>query len=64
MAHIAESNTTVLENLEASARVARNFTRRDEKPTPYVGLCRNCDVRETCLYRNPETIVWFCEEYK
>ena len=30
----------------------------------YKGLCVNCDMRETCAIRKPETGIWHCEEYK
>jgi len=30
----------------------------------YKGLCMNCDTRETCAIRKPETGIWHCEEYK
>ena len=64
MFRTGESNTSVLENLERSARVAERFSRQPDKPAEYLGLCRNCDVRETCQYRRPGSIVWYCEEYR
>lgn len=64
MFHITESNTAVLTNLEASSRVAETFSREVEEPTPRPGLCRNCDVQETCCYARPNTIVLYCEEYR
>ncbi len=30
----------------------------------YKGLCVNCENREDCAIRNPETGVWHCEEYR
>ncbi len=27
------------------------------------GLCGNCAVRETCIYRSLETPIWYCEQY-
>ena len=30
----------------------------------YKGLCVNCDMRESCAIRKPETGIWHCEEYK
>jgi len=30
----------------------------------YKGLCVNCDLRETCAIRKPETGIWHCEEYR
>ena len=31
--------------------------------TKFLGLCSNCDNRETCTYTKPEGGVWRCEEY-
>ncbi|HTS66225.1 MAG TPA: hypothetical protein VMS37_25420 [Verrucomicrobiae bacterium] len=31
--------------------------------TKFLGLCSNCDNRETCVYPKPEGGVWRCEEY-
>jgi hypothetical protein len=59
-----ESNTAVLENLEASSRVAARFMRKREEPVKREGLCCNCEVRETCIYPNTKRAVWFCEEYQ
>jgi hypothetical protein len=30
----------------------------------YKGLCVNCDQRENCAIRRPETGIWHCEEYR
>lgn len=59
-----ESSASVLENLERSARVAAQFCRQPEKISGFTGLCRNCEARELCQYRRPESIVWYCEEYR
>lgn len=64
MSRTGESNTSVLENLERSARVAEMFSRQTGKSTEYLGLCRNCELHETCQYRRPGSIVWYCEEYR
>jgi hypothetical protein len=45
---------------EASAPTAADMRLWDE----YKGLCMNCDTRETCAIRKPETGIWHCEEYK
>jgi hypothetical protein len=31
---------------------------------PFLGLCVNCEDRETCIYPKPEGGVWRCEEYR
>jgi hypothetical protein len=46
--------------LEAPAPTAADMRLWDE----YKGLCVNCDMRETCAIRKPETGIWHCEEYK
>jgi hypothetical protein len=33
-------------------------------PWNLLGLCGNCDNRETCLYPKPEGGIWHCEEYR
>ncbi len=45
---------------EASAPTVEDMNTWDE----YKGLCVNCDMRETCAIRKPETGIWHCEEYK
>ena len=45
---------------EAAAPTAADMRLWDE----YKGLCVNCDMRETCAIRKPETGIWHCEEYK
>ena len=30
----------------------------------YTGLCRNCDLRKTCMLCTPAKIIWHCEEYQ
>lgn len=32
-------------------------------PVRFLGLCSNCDSRETCLYPKPDGGIWRCEEY-
>ena len=29
----------------------------------FLGLCQNCESRETCMYAKPESGVWHCESY-
>ena len=33
-------------------------------PAAPVGLCSNCDNRQTCVFPKPEGGVWHCEEYQ
>jgi len=47
-----ESNTEpVLDSKEAEAKI-------------YMGLCGNCDYRETCTHIKPESGIWHCEDYQ
>jgi hypothetical protein len=59
-----ESNATVLENLEASREVSETFARKSKEPAKPQGLCRNCALADTCLYRRDGQAVWYCEEYQ
>ena len=34
-----------------------------DKPSPYKGLCRTCENRETCTFPKPPDGVWHCEEF-
>jgi hypothetical protein len=46
--------------VEAPAPTLEDMNSWDE----YKGLCVNCDLRETCTIRKPETGIWHCEEYR
>jgi hypothetical protein len=35
-----------------------------EETAPHLGLCMNCDLRDTCTFPKPPGGVWFCGEYK
>jgi hypothetical protein len=35
-----------------------------ENSTAALGLCVDCDNRETCTLRGPGICVWHCEEYR
>jgi DNA-binding NtrC family response regulator len=43
--------------------VPRPSSDNGEHSTKFLGLCSNCDNRETCAYPKPEGGVWRCEEY-
>ena len=40
-----------------------SHTEEDHSGT-YMGLCSNCEKRETCTFPKPESGVWRCEEYQ
>ncbi|MBN2465199.1 hypothetical protein JXD38_06215 [candidate division WOR-3 bacterium] len=50
----------VEEAVDAPAPTLEDMKNWDE----YKGLCVNCELRETCAIRKPETGIWHCEEYK
>ncbi len=41
-----------------------HLTARPREPHRPLGLCSNCDNRETCVLPKPEGGVWRCEEYQ
>jgi hypothetical protein len=41
----------------------RPSSNNGDRSTKFLGLCSNCDNRETCTYPKPEGGVWRCEEY-
>ncbi len=44
---------------------ARDSSHSEEhQPGTYMGLCSNCEKRETCTFPKPESGVWRCEEYE
>lgn len=36
----------------------------NEKPDEKLGLCSNCELRESCKFPKPAGGVWFCGEYQ
>ncbi len=37
---------------------------RETAAAPHLGLCTNCEHRETCTLPRPAGGVWHCEEYR
>ena len=35
-----------------------------QKASSYQGLCRDCELRETCTFPKAEGGVWHCDEYR
>jgi len=35
-----------------------------EESSSLIGLCRDCENRQTCIFPKPEGGVWHCEEYQ
>ena len=36
----------------------------DEDSTKFIGLCSDCEGRQTCTFPKSEGGVWHCEEYR
>jgi hypothetical protein len=45
-------------------RLDRRDSDEEEQPRKVLGLCMNCELRETCRFPKPEGGVWFCAEYQ
>ena len=43
---------------------ATSYFSQESHPGKYMGLCGNCEDRETCIYPKPEGGVWHCAEYR
>ena len=35
-----------------------------EKSTELIGLCSDCESRQSCVFPKPEGGIWHCEEYQ
>ena len=35
----------------------------EEEHPVFVGLCKNCGNRFTCMNAKPDRVIWHCEEY-
>ena len=40
------------------------YVTEDKDSTKFIGLCSDCDNRQTCVFPKPEGGVWHCEEYQ
>jgi len=40
------------------------YAAKDTGSTKFMGLCSNCEDRETCIFPKPEGGIWHCEEYR
>lgn len=71
------SHCTYLRNANSPVWQCEEFEGFECKPTnhkpeisthitnsDFLGLCRNCENRNTCKFPKPEGGVWHCEEYK
>lgn len=44
-------------------RIQEDPSPEKEDTSEFMGLCRNCIHRHTCIYPKPPGGVWHCEEY-
>ena len=42
----------------------KNFTEETPKKEVYTGLCKNCNKRVNCVFINPSSVIWHCNEYE
>ncbi len=42
----------------------QSYAPKGKDVTEFMGLCSNCENRETCTFPKPEGGVWHCEEYR
>lgn len=50
-------------NMSAAA-VAKHTEANKGNPAKHLGLCQNCENRETCTFQKPESGMWHCSEYQ
>ncbi len=55
---------SVTQQKPAASRPESDPTARAHDSHRLLGLCSNCDNRETCVLPKPEGGVWRCEEYR
>jgi len=41
-----------------------SFSASAEESAELIGLCSDCESRQTCVFPKPEGGVWHCEEYR
>ena len=50
-------------SLEGRSLMRTGLIQAEKDPSPWIGLCKNCENREFCRFPKPEGGVWRCEEY-
>ena len=56
----APTRTTRKERPQAT----ESYVTEGKDSTNFIGLCSDCDNRQTCVFPKPEGGVWHCEEYR
>ena len=41
-----------------------SYIKESKDSTKFIGLCSDCENRQTCVFPEPEGGVWHCEEYR
>ena len=45
-------------------QAAEPYVTERKDATKFIGLCSDCENRQTCVFPKPEGGVWHCEEYR
>jgi len=45
-------------------QATESYVTEGKDSTKFIGLCSDCDNRQTCVFPKPEGGVWHCEEYQ
>ena len=59
-----EFNGDVLITNKAPTKTHLDTTQMEESLGKYLGLCKYCEIRETCKFPKPIAGVWHCKEYQ
>lgn len=52
------------EKAELKKSVSAASPKTEADSGEFIGLCSNCDHRNTCNFEKPEGGIWHCEEYQ
>ena len=44
--------------------IKENPKKTSTKKETHTGLCKNCLRSKDCIYKNPVSAIWHCEEYE
>jgi len=60
--HITDKRSRI--NKTGSVTLQKSAAESPSTTKKYIGLCSNCELRDTCVFPKPEGGVWHCEEYE
>ena len=49
---------------EERPKATEPYVAEGRDSTRFIGLCSDCENRQTCVFPEPEGGVWHCEEYR